>query len=107
MTYSHVTEFKSSATGNSLELDQILLREVNSGRSIELVAQCLAQDYGIQMSSEDALVAYRSAYWRAKSWEKRDNQIMEETVFAEVRCFWERIASTVGRLYKVTWNLRH
>lgn len=79
-----------------MELDQMLLREVNSGRSIEIVTQCLAQDYGIQMSSDDVLIAYRSAYWRAKSWEKRDNQIMEETVFAEIRCFWERVANTVG-----------
>jgi hypothetical protein len=87
----------SDSKPNSLaDLDQFLLREIGSGRNIDLIIQCVAQQFGMPMTMEDILLSYRSAYWRAKSWENRDTQVMEEIVFAEIRIFWERIASTVS-----------
>jgi len=77
------------------DMDRLLLREVAAGHGIEHITRSASRQCGFALSMDDTLLAYRSAYWRAKAWGEQDARMMEEAVHAEVDRFWERVPVAV------------
>ncbi|KAM0703924.1 hypothetical protein Q7P35_008930 [Cladosporium inversicolor] len=74
------------------DMDRLLLREVAAGHSIGHITRSASRQCGFALSMDDTLLAYRSAYWRAKVWGEQDARMMEEAVHAEIARFWECVA---------------
>ena len=85
------------------DMDQYLLREVASGQPPDLLTRSIRQQYGRQMTVDDLIVSYRSAYWRTKAWQDQDTSTMEQVVRSELDRFWDRVARGVGNRCSRDW----
>ena len=86
---------RPTAVSTLEDMDRLLLREVAAGHGIEHITRSASRQCGFALSMDDTLLAYRSAYWRAKAWGEQDARTMEEAVHAEIGRFWERVAVAV------------
>ena len=93
--HRQVPAARPTAASTLEDMDRLLLREVAAGHGIEHITRSASRQCGFALSMDDTLLAYRSAYWRAKAWGEQDARMMEEAVHAEIGRFWERVAVAV------------